>query len=100
MGGCREGGWGCFGCRGEGDTLRWRTRPSSPRLRRLAGIAVIQGLQEGDDVVDFRTGQGRLVAGMTVEGRLDIDVGVISGRQIVELAYRAVAIARIPFLRV
>jgi hypothetical protein len=33
-----------------------------------------------------------------VERRLDIDIGMILRRQVVVLAHRAVALARIPFL--
>src|SRR6516164_6431197 len=87
---------GCFGCSGEG---RASCGASSMRWWPLGGVAVVQRLQEGDDVLDLGSGQGGLVPGASVEWRLDVDVGVVFGRQIVEFAHGAVAVARIPFLR-
>jgi hypothetical protein len=61
-------------------------------------VAVIQCLKKRNDVVNLRSRKGRRVPGMAVKRRLDIDIGVVFGRQIIELEHPAVAVAWIPSL--
>jgi hypothetical protein len=80
--------------------VRYGGRAFGSRVRLAACITVGQSLQERDDVVDLRAGQCGIAAGGTIERRLDIDVGVIFRRQVIELAHGAVIVARIPLVRV
>lgn len=59
-------------------------------------VRIRQGSEKGDDVVDFRVGEGGCVARLPAEGRVLVEIVPIGLRQVVIPADRAVGIFRIP----
>jgi hypothetical protein len=66
---------------------------------RLRFIAIGQRVQEGHDILDIAIAQRRLVARVTIQRRLPVQIAPVRFRQIVELLRLAVRGSGVPLLR-